>query len=123
MKKTIFEGVGTALITPFSDGKIDYPALERLIEWQISAGVNALIIGGTTGEAATLSDEERYELYAFAKEKIGGRCALMLGTGTNDTRVAIKHTRFAEELGCDYLDVTKFGGESYINVGRTKEIK
>lgn len=101
MKKTIFEGVGTALITPFSDGKIDYPALERLIEWQTSAGINALIIGGTTGEAATLSDEERYELYAFAKEKIGGRCALMLGTGTNDTRVAIKHTQFAEELGCD----------------------
>jgi 4-hydroxy-tetrahydrodipicolinate synthase len=60
-----------------------------------------LIIGGTTGEAATLSDSERYELYAFAKEKIGGRCALMLGTGTNDTRVAIKHTQFAEELGCD----------------------
>ena len=101
MKKTIFEGVGTALITPFSEGKIDFPALERLIERQIEAGISALVIGGTTGEAATLSDEERYELYAFAKEKIGGRCALMLGTGTNDTRVAIKHTRFAEELGCD----------------------
>lgn len=101
MKKTIFEGVGTALITPFSEGKIDFPALERLIERQIEAGISALVIGGTTGEAATLSDEERYELYAFAKEKIGGRCALMLGTGTNDTRVAINHTRFAEELGCD----------------------
>lgn len=101
MKKTIFEGVGTALITPFSEGKIDFPALERLIERQIEAGISALVIGGTTGEAATLSDEERYELYAFAKEKIGGRCALMLGTGTNDTRVAIKHTRFAEGLGCD----------------------
>ena len=101
MKKTIFEGVGTALITPFSEGEIDFPALERLIERQIEAGISALVIGGTTGEAATLSDEERYELYAFAKEKIGGRCALMLGTGTNDTRVAIKHTRFAEGLGCD----------------------
>lgn len=101
MKKTIFEGVGTALITPFSDGRIDFPALGRLIEWQIEEGVSALVIGGTTGEAATLSDEERYELYAFAKEKIGGRCALMLGTGTNDTRVAINHTRIAEELGCD----------------------
>ncbi len=101
MKKNIFSGVGTALITPFSGGKIDYTALERLIEIQIGAGINALIIGGTTGEAATLSDEERYELYAFAKEKICGRCALMLGTGTNDTSVAIRHTRFAEELGCD----------------------
>lgn len=101
MKKTIFEGVGTALITPFSGGRIDYPALSRLIDLQIDSGIGALIIGGTTGEAATLSDSERYELYAFAKEKIGGRCALMLGTGTNDTRVAIKHTKFAEELGCD----------------------
>ena len=101
MKKTIFEGVGTALITPFSGGRIDYPSLSRLIDFQIDSGIGALIIGGTTGEAATLSDSERYELYAFAKEKIGGRCALMLGTGTNDTRVAIKHTQFAEELGCD----------------------
>ena len=101
MKKTIFEGVGTALITPFSGGRIDYPTLSRLIDLQIDSGIDALIIGGTTGEAATLSDSERYELYAFAKEKIGGRCALMLGTGTNDTKVAIKHTKFAEELGCD----------------------
>ena len=101
MKKNIFFGVGTALITPFSGGKIDYTALKRLIEMQIAAGINALIIGGTTGEAATLSDGERYELYTFAKEAIGGRCALMLGTGTNDTAVAIRHTRFAEELGCD----------------------
>ena len=101
MKNDIFEGVGTALITPFSEGKIDFKALGRLIENQIDAKVDALVIGGTTGEAATLSDDERYELYAFAKEKIGGRCALVLGTGTNDTRVAIRHTRYAEELGCD----------------------
>ena len=101
MKKTIFEGVGTALITPFSGGRIDYPALSRLIDFQIDSGIGALIIGGTTGEAATLSDSERYELYALAKEKICGRCALMLGTGTHDTRGALKHTQFAEELGCD----------------------
>ena len=101
MKKKIFSGVGTALITPFSEDKIDYAALGRLIDRQIDAGVGALIIGGTTGEAATLSDKERYELYTFSRERIGGRCALVLGTGTNDTRVAIKHTNFAEELGCD----------------------
>lgn len=101
MKKHIFEGVGTALITPFSGGDIDYTALGRLIDFQIEAGISALIIGGTTGEAATLSDGERYELYRFAKERIGGRCALVFGTGTNDTRVAIKHTEFAEKLGCD----------------------
>ena len=101
MKKQIFEGVGTALITPFLRGKIDFVALERLIERQIEAGIPALIIGGTTGEAATLSDGERYELYSFAKDKIDGRCALVLGTGTNDTEVAVKHTKFAEDLGCD----------------------
>ena len=62
-KKRIFTGVGTALITPFAKGRIDYEALERLIERQIGAGIDALVIGGTTAEAATLSDKERYELY------------------------------------------------------------
>ncbi len=101
MKKHIFSGVGTALVTPFVNGQIDLDALGRLIEFQVKGGVNALIIGGTTGEAATLSDEERYELFAFTKEKVGGRCKLVFGTGTNDTRVAIRHTKMAEKIGCD----------------------
>ena len=101
MKKRVFEGVGTALVTPFLNGEIDFSALGRLIDMQIEAGVGGLIIGGTTGEAATLSDRERYELFSFAKERIGGRCPMVLGTGTNDTAVAVKHTEFAEELGCD----------------------
>lgn len=100
-KKIIFQGVGTALITPFIDGEIDYAALSALIDYQIEGGVDALVIGGTTAEAATLSDEERYKLYTFAKGKIAGRTKLVLGTGTNDTRVAIAHTKFAERLGCD----------------------
>ena len=100
-KRRIFFGASTALITPFTDGEIDYEALGRLIELQISGGIEALVIGGTTAEAATLSDEERYKLYTFAKGKIGGRARLILGTGTNDTRVALAHTRFAERLGCD----------------------
>ena len=102
MKKAeIFRGVGTALITPFLGGEIDYKTLEELIERQIKAGINALVIGGTTAEAATLSDEERYELFRRAKEIIGGRCKLIFGTGTNDTRVAVRHTEFASRLGCD----------------------
>lgn len=101
MKKLAFRGVGTALITPFLNGRIDYTALAGLIEMQIDAGVGALVVGGTTGEAATLSDDERYELYTFAKEKINKRCRLILGAGTNDTEVAIRHTKFAESLGCD----------------------
>lgn len=100
-KNIIFKGCASALITPFSDGRIDYPALSALIERQIASGIPALVIGGTTGEAATLDDSERYELYSFAKERIGSRAKLILGTGTNDTRKAVKHTVFAEELGCD----------------------
>ena len=74
MKKTqIFKGAATALITPMKNGNIDYPALTRLVEAQISAGIAALVVGGTTGEAATLSDGERYELYSYVKEKVGGR--------------------------------------------------
>jgi 4-hydroxy-tetrahydrodipicolinate synthase len=102
MKKTeIFRGVGTALITPFKNGNIDYDTLSELIERQIEAKTDALIIGGTTAEAATLSDEERYELFKKSKEITGGRCKLIFGTGTNDTRVAVRHTEFASELGCD----------------------
>ena len=102
MKKTeIFRGVGTALITPFAYGEVDYQTLSALIERQIDAGIDALVIGGTTAEAATLEDIERYELFRRAKEYIGGRCKLIFGTGTNDTRVAVKHTEYASRLGCD----------------------
>ena len=102
MKKTeIFRGVATALITPFKGGEIDYDTLGALIDRQIDAGIDALVIGGTTAEAATLSDTERYELFQRSKEYIRGRCKLIYGTGTNDTRVAIRHTEFASCLGCD----------------------
>ena len=97
-KRIIFSGVGCALITPFSDGAIDYESLSRLIDFQIEGGVDALIIGGTTAEVATLSDGERYKLYSFAREKIANRTKLIFGTGTNDTRVAIAHSKFAEDL-------------------------
>ena len=100
-KKNIFSGASTALITPFYNGEIDYESLARLIDFQIEGGISALVIGGTTAEAATLSDEERYKLYTFAKGKIAGRTKLILGTGTNDTRVALAHTKFASRLGCD----------------------
>ncbi len=100
-KNPIFRGVGTALITPFKNGDIDFLCLGELIEKQISGGVSALIIGGTTGEAATLSDSERYALFEFAKEKIQGRVKLIFGTGTNDTKAALNHTKRAEQIGCD----------------------
>ena len=102
-KKPIFSGVGTALITPFKGGEIDFSALEKLIELQIEGGASALIIGGTTGEAATLSDRERYSLFEFCREKYGGRTKLIFGTGTNDTRRAAELSRNAAEIGCDGL--------------------
>ncbi len=117
-KREIFRGVGTALITPFCDGKIDYPTLEALIERQITAGIPALIIGGTTAEAATLSDKERYDLFKEAKRMTDGRCKLIYGTGTNDTKVAVNHTRYASKLGCDGVLVVT----PYYNKGTTDGI-
>ena len=108
-KQPIFRGVGTALITPFKNGKIDFAALGSLIEKQIEGGCAALVIGGTTGEAATLGDIERYTLFEFAKDKVAGRVKLIFGTGTNDTRAAVRHTRRAETIGCDgILSVTPY---------------
>lgn len=117
-KTVIFKGVATAMITPFKNGKIDYNALEILIERQIDAGIDALVIGGTTAEAATLSDEERYELFKKSKEMVGGRTKIIYGTGTNDTRVAIKHTKYAENIGCDGVLVVT----PYYNKGTTEGI-
>lgn len=100
-KKIIFSGVGTALITPFRDGVIDYEALAGLIEAQIESGVDALVIGGTTGECATLSDDERYRLFSFSRAAVGERCRLIFGTGTNDTKAAVRHSMLASRIGCD----------------------
>ncbi len=110
MKKNIcFEGVGTAIVTPFLGGEIDYSALSRIIDMQIAGGVGAIIVGGTTGEAATLSDGEREALYAFSAEKVGGRVKLILGTGSCDTARAVAYTRLAKRLGADgALSVTPY---------------
>ena len=102
-KKLIFKGVGTALITPTNKSGIDYEKLEKLIEFQIKEGINALIIAGTTGEGATLSDSEHRELLRFSKEKIRGRVPMIAGVGSNDTNYACDLTKFACEIGVDGL--------------------
>lgn len=101
IKEPLFRGVATALVTPFKDTEIDYPALARLIEDQISAGVGALVIGGTTGEAATLSELERYKLFEYSMQRADKRVKIILGTGTNDTKMALERTKFAKSLGAD----------------------
>ena len=103
MKKEIFRGVGTALITPMRGGKIDHDALGKLIDRQIDAGIEAIIIAGTTGEASTLTDDEREELYISAKRAISGRASLILGVGTNSTAKSLEYTKMAESVGCDGL--------------------
>jgi 4-hydroxy-tetrahydrodipicolinate synthase len=100
-KTTLFRGVGTALITPMTKEGIDYPALERLLEWQIAMGVNAIISCGTTGEGSTLTDEEHREVLRFTVQKVAGRIPVIAGTGSNDTAYAIDLTKFACEIGAD----------------------
>ncbi len=101
MKKPIFEGIATALITPITPNGIDYDAFGRLIDWQIAEGVNALVIAGTTGEGSTLTDEEHKEVIAYSVRRAGGRVPIIAGTGSNDTAYALELTRFACEVGVD----------------------
>ena len=102
-KKTIFSGVCTALITPFLDGEIDYKALKKLIEFQIDCGIDALLINGTTGESATLSEKEKQELISFAVREVGGRIPIIAGTGSNSTKKSVELSQFASDVGVDAI--------------------
>jgi len=100
-KETVFRGVATALITPSTEAGVDYPALGRLIDWQIEEGVNALVIAATTGEGTTLSDEEHREVLRYSAQRIAGRVPMIAGTGSNDTAYAVSLTKYACEVGAD----------------------
>ncbi len=102
-KKSIFKGAATALITPFKNGEVDYIALGELIDFQIESGIDALVICGTTGESATLSDDEHHQVLEYALAKSGGRVPMIAGTGSNDTAHAVKMSKFAANLGYDGL--------------------
>ena len=101
MKKTVFTGAATAIITPMTATGVDYEKFERLIEWQISEGINAIVVCGTTGEASTLTDEEHRACIHFAAEKVAGRVPVIAGTGSNDTAYAVDMTKHACEAGAD----------------------
>lgn len=103
MKKPIFTGVCTALVTPFLGEQLNDPLLRQLIRRQQAAGIDALVICGTTGESATLSDEEKLELFALAREEIPENMAFLAGTGSNDTAHAMALSRAAEASGADAL--------------------
>ena len=102
MKQIIFKGCGTAIITPFTkDDKIDFDAFGKLIEYQISEKVDAIIVCGTTGEASTMTLDEKKETIQFAVQKVNKRIPVIAGTGANCTKSAIEMTKYAESIGVD----------------------
>ena len=101
MNEPLFTGVCTALVTPFMDGKVNYPMLQQLLRRQVDAGIRNIVISGTTGEAATLTDEEKYKMYSVAKEYVGDRCRIIAGTGTNSTAHTVELSQAAQEAGAD----------------------
>jgi 4-hydroxy-tetrahydrodipicolinate synthase len=97
----MFRGTFTALVTPFRDGAIDVPALEKLIETQIAAGIDGVIAVGTTGESPTLSHDEREQVIRLTVTITKGRCKVLAGTGSNSTQHAVADTKLAEKLDVD----------------------
>ena len=103
MKKAVFKGCATALITPFTHDSIDYDAFKHLIDVQLGAGINALVVCGTTGEASTMSYAERMRTIEIAVDHVAGRVPVIAGTGANSTETAIALSRDVEQIGVDAL--------------------
>lgn len=103
MKDLIFKGAGVAIITPLTEDGINFEELARLIEFNIENKTDAIVITGTTGESATLSDEEHKEAIKFTVEQVKGRVPVIAGTGSNDTAYALQLSQYAEEVGADAL--------------------
>ncbi len=103
MTEPLFTGACTALVTPFLNGKVNYPMMEQLLRRQIEAGITAVVIAGTTGESPTLSDDEKIELFRRCKAYAGDACKIIAGTGTNSTQHAVEMSVAAEESGVDGL--------------------
>ncbi|NLZ46983.1 MAG: 4-hydroxy-tetrahydrodipicolinate synthase [Clostridiales bacterium] len=104
MKNTIFTGAGVAIVTPMDkNGEIDYQMFGQLIDYNIDNGTDAIIVCGTTGESATMTDEEHIEAIKFTVNKVNKRVPVIAGTGSNDTAYALKLSIEAQELGADAL--------------------
>ena len=103
MKKTVFEGMATAIITPLTENGIDYEAFAKLIDWQIEQGIDAIVVCGTTGEASTMTDDEHRDAIAFAVKHANKRVPIIAGAGSNDTLYALDLTRCACEAGADAI--------------------
>ncbi len=103
MKQSIISGVSTALVTPFLDNRINYPMAEQLLRRQMDAGISSVVLAGTTGESATLSDDEKIQLFQRCKNYVGNECQIIAGTGSNCTAHAVELSQAAEEAGVDAL--------------------
>ncbi|MBQ3181957.1 MAG: 4-hydroxy-tetrahydrodipicolinate synthase [Clostridia bacterium] len=105
-KKTIFTGAATALITPFNETGVDFDALGNIIDYQIDNGIDALVICGTTGEAATMPDKEHLSVIDFSIKRAKGRVPIIAGTGSNDTAHCVELSKESQKLGADGLLIT-----------------
>lgn len=101
MKNTVFTGAATAIITPLNKNGVDYETFEKLIEWQIAEGIDAIVVAGTTGESSTLTDAEHKQVIKFCVDKVAGRVPVIAGTGSNDIAYAVSLTKYACEVGAD----------------------
>ncbi len=101
MKKIIFKGCGTALSTPFTKDGVNFEEFGKLIESQIAEEIDSLIVCGTTGEASTMTTDEKKETIKFVVQKVNGRVPVIAGTGSNCTQSAIEMTKYAESVGVD----------------------
>lgn len=97
----LFKGAGTALVTPFRNGEVDFEKYGELIDWQIEKGIDAIITCGTTGEGSTLSDAEHKKVMKYCVEKVDGRVPVIAGTGSNDTAFCLQLSQYAASIGVD----------------------
>ena len=103
MKKVLFKGVGTAIATPFGSNGVNLSAFKKLLDFQLSNSVDSIVVCGTTGEAATMSDDEKSSVISCAVDFVADRVPVIAGCGSNDTNKAISNAKLAESLGVDGL--------------------
>ncbi|MBU3106541.1 4-hydroxy-tetrahydrodipicolinate synthase [Clostridium gasigenes] len=120
---SIFKGSGVAIITPFTDKGVNYPKLKELIEWHISEGTDAIVVCGTTGEATTMTEEEKKSTIKFTVDTVNKRIPVIAGTGSNNTQHSIEMSKYAQSIGVDALLVITPYYNKTSNLGLIKHFK